>query len=191
MGIRTILLASTLAFAPLAAHADWEVDSAHQHIQFEVSHLGFSNTQGRFDSFSIAVEDFDPENIEAVKVSAVIDASSVATGHEPRDAHLNRADFLDTEEFPEIRFVSTGVTQTGDNTADVTGDLTMLGQTHEVTFEAMMHNIGPNPFNPEQQIAGFTVTGEIDRTEFGMGFGAPAIPAMIPVEINVDLINNG
>ncbi|MEO1541467.1 MAG: YceI family protein, partial [Pseudomonadota bacterium] len=86
-----------------------------------------------------------------------------------------------------ITFVSTGVEQTGDNTAVVTGDMTLLGETREVTFDAVLNNLGPNPFNPEKTIAGFTLNGEIDRTEFGMGFGAPAIGTVIPVTINIEM----
>ncbi|RED11139.1 YceI family protein [Pontivivens insulae] len=188
---RTLALTTALIAAPLAAQADWEVDPTHAHIEFEVSHLGFSKTQGQFDQFDISVSGFDPENIEAVSVTATINAASVNTGHEPRDAHLNRADFLGTDDYPEITFASTSVSQTGDNTATITGDLTLLGETREVTFDAVMNAIGPNPFNPGQQIAGFTVSGEVNRADFGMGFGVPAIPAEIPVEINIELVNNG
>ena len=191
MFIRTLAVTTALLAAPIAAQADWEVDPTHAHVEFEVSHLGFSKTQGQFDEFSIDVTGFDPENIEGVSVSATINAASVSTGHGPRDAHLNRADFLGTDSYPEITFTSTSVSETGENTATITGDLTMLGETREVTFDAVLNAIGPNPFNPSQQIAGFTVSGEVDRSEFGMGFGVPAIPAEIPVEINIELVNNG
>lgn len=185
MILRSLAIASTLAIATPAL-AEWQVDPSHTSVTFEVSHLGFSTISGDFGSVEPVVS-FDPENIEATEVSFTIDASSIDTGWAARDEHLNRADFLNTGEFPEITFVSTSVTQTGENTADVTGDLTMLGQTQEVTFAATLNQLAPFPFNPEMQIAGFTATGEVDRTAFGMGFGAPMIPAVIPVTVNLEL----
>ncbi|QPH54407.1 YceI family protein [Pontivivens ytuae] len=187
MSLRSLALATALTAAPFAAQA-WEVDMSHTQVTFEVSHLGFSTMSGRFTEFEPEVS-FDPEDIEATEISFVIDAASIDTGWKARDEHLNRSDFLNTGEYPEITFTSTSVTQTGENTADVTGDLTMLGQTQEVTFNATLNALGPFPFNPEMQIAGFTATADVDRTAFGMGFGAPAIPAVIPVTVNIELTN--
>ncbi|MEL6427158.1 MAG: YceI family protein [Pseudomonadota bacterium] len=187
MFLRSTVLAAALITAPFAATASaWTLDKSHAHITFSVSHLGFSDTQGAFREFEADIT-FDPEDISATEVSVTIDASSVDTFWEARDAHIRRADMLDVENHPTITFVSTGVEQTGDNTAVVTGDMTLLGETREVTFDAVLNNLGPNPFNPEKTIAGFTLNGEIDRTEFGMGFGAPAIGTVIPVTINIEM----
>ncbi|MEM6906049.1 MAG: YceI family protein, partial [Pseudomonadota bacterium] len=88
---------------------------------------------------------------------------------------------------PEITFESTSVTPTGADTADVTGNLTMIGETREVTLQATLNRMGPSPFNPDKTVAGFTVTGEIDRTEFGMNFAAPAVGTVIPVRIDLEM----
>ncbi|WP_185802681.1 YceI family protein [Pontivivens nitratireducens] len=187
MFLRRVSLATALTLAPLAAFAQWQADPSHTSVTFEVDHLGFSVLHGRFQNIDPVVS-FDPEDIEATEISVTIDASSVYSGWESRDEHLTQGDFLNAEEFPEITFVSTSVAQTGEDTADITGDLTMLGQTREVVFAATLNQIGPFPFNPEMQVAGFTATGSVDRTEFGMDFGAPVIPAVIPVTVNLEMI---
>lgn len=188
MTLRTIALASALTLAPLAAFADWQVDPSHTSVTFEVSHLGFSTLNGRFNAVQPEIT-FDPDNIAATEISFTIDATSIDTGWAERDGHLNGENFLNTSEHPQITFVSTSVAETGESTATVTGDLTLLGQTREVVFEATLNQLAPFPFNPDMQIAGFTATGEIDRTAFGMTFGAPVIPAVIPVTVNLELMS--
>ena len=185
--LRSILLASSLIAAPIAATAGpWTLDKSHAHVTFSVDHLGFSTTQGAFRSFDMEI-DFDPENIGATSVSATIDASSVDTFFAKRDDHIKSADFLDVGTHPTITFATTAVAQTGDNTADVTGDLTILGTTQAVTFQAELVKLGPSPFNPDLTVAGMRVTGEIDRAAFGVNYGVPAIGQVIPVEINFEM----
>ncbi len=185
--LKSLAFTAALALTPLAAvAAPWTVDKSHTQITFSVNHLGFSDTNGIFREFDADIS-FDPENIEATEVTFTIQADSIDTFWEARDTHVRNADFLNVSEHPEITFVSSEFTKTGDDTATVTGDLTILGTTQPVTFDAKLNKMGPNPFNPEVQVAGFELTGEIDRTEFGMGFGAPAIGTVIPVTINLEM----
>ncbi|MBB5515315.1 polyisoprenoid-binding protein YceI [Rubricella aquisinus] len=186
MLIRSLALTTALVSAPLAAQADWTLDPSHTSIMFSVNHLGFSDTIGFFESFDGDVT-FDANNIPATEVSFTIDAASINTLWEARDAHIRNADFLDVENHPAITFVSTSVEQTSDTTAIITGDMTLRGVTQEVTFDASLNQLAPNPFNPTQGVAGFTITGEVDRTAFGIDFGAPVIGAIIPVTINTEL----
>lgn len=173
--------------APIAASAaPWTIDPAHTSVDFSVNHLGFSNVQGTFREFSADV-DFDPENFAASKVSFVIQADSVDTGWAARDEHLRGSDFLDIENHGEITFQSTSVVETGPTTATVTGDLTIRGKTEPATFDATLNKLGPNPFAPDTQVAGMTLTGEVDRTLYGIDFGAPAIGAVLPVTINLEM----
>lgn len=183
---RSLLLASALAILPAAGHAEWALDPAHTSVLVTVGHLGFSDVTVAFREFEADVT-FDPEAIEATDVTFTIAAASVDSFWPERTAHLRTADFLDVESHPEITFVSTEVTSTGEDTATVAGDLTIRGTTRPVTFDATLNQVGPNPFMPDQEIAGFTLTGAIDRTEFGVDFGAPVISAVLPVTINVEL----
>jgi len=186
MSFRSLLLTSVIAVAPVPALANWTLDPSHTVVKFEVNHLGFSNVTGVFRDVEADVS-FDPEDISATEVSVTIDAASIDTLWEPRNEHVRSADFLDVESHPEITFVSTGVEATGENTAVITGDLTIRGETNPVSFDAVLNQIGENPFDPEQRIAGFTLTGEVDRTAYGIDFGAPVIGAVLPVTVDVEL----
>jgi len=188
MRLTHLILAGALALGvPAAADAiPYELDKSHAQITFSVGHLGFSNVNGIFREFDAEI-DFDEGRVEDTQVTVTIKAASVDTFWAERDKHIRNEDFLDVERYPEITFVSTRVVPTGADTADLIGNLTMLGQTREVTFQAKLNKIGPSPFDANKKIAGFTVTGQIDRTEFGMNFLVPAVSAVIPVEINLEM----
>ncbi len=188
MFLRALPVVAVLSAAPFAAAAqDWAVDPSHTSIFFEVDHLGFSTVTGTFREIAAEVA-FDPDDVAATTVEVTIDAASVDTFFAARDEHIRAADFLDVEAHPQITFVSKSVTLEGETEATVVGDLTMKGVTQEVTFAGTLNQIGANPFMPGQEIAGFTLTGEIDRTAFGIDFGAPVIGAVLPVTINVELV---
>ena len=173
------------AAAPLAAEP-WSLDKSHAAVTFSVDHLGFSAVQGVFREFDASV-DFDPENIEASSVEFTIQTASVDTFWAARDKHMKTGDFLDVENHPTITFKSASVAKLTDTTATVTGTLTMLGQSHEETFDVTLNKLGPSPFNKDLQVAGFVVTGEIDRTKYGMGYGAPAVGAVIPLRVDLEI----
>ena len=187
MRLSTLLLAATIATAPLAAQAaPYVLDKSHAHVTFEVGHVGFSTVHGQFRSFDADI-DFDPGNVEATKVSFEIDAASVDTFWEARDKHIRGKDFFDVKNHPKITFATTSVTPTGTETADVTGNLTLRGVTQPITLKAKLNKLGPSPFNPNQTIAGFTVPGEIDRTEFGVSYAAPAVSAIVPIQLELEM----
>lgn len=191
MMIRTIALGAALALAPATAFADWQLDPSHSAVVFQVEHMGFSTVTGVFPAVEADIQNFDPDNLEQASVEVTLDATAITTFWEARDEHIRSGDFLDVENYPEITFVSTGVEQTGDGTAEVTGDLTIKDVTKPVTLTAKINKIGESPVQPGTQVAGFTLTGEIDRTEFGIDAYAPAVGAVLPVTINVELNDKG
>jgi len=188
MTIMSATAAAALALAgpALAEPEPYVVDKSHAFVTFTVDHLGFSEVHGLFQEFEAEVM-LDPDAVESSSVRFVIDAASVNTFWPKRDEHIRGGDFLAVEEYPDIVFESTAITPTGGETADVTGNLTIRDVTREVTFEAVLNKIGPSPFDPDQTIAGFTATGVIDRTAFGVDYAAPAVGAMIPVTIQLEM----
>jgi polyisoprenoid-binding protein YceI len=182
-----LLAVLALLFALPAAAAPWKIDKAHTHITFSVDNLGFSFTQGRFENFDASI-DFDPENVEATEVTFTIDAKSIDTLSKARDRHLRSEAFLDVKNHPEIRFVSEKVRLIDENSAEITGQLTMKGVTREETFAAELIRIGPNPFAKDSDLAGFVVTGELDRTNFGVSYGAPAIGVKVPIRLDLQIM---
>ena len=188
MTIMSATAAAALALAgpALAEPEPYVVDKSHAFVTFTVDHLGFSEVHGLFQEFEAEVM-LDPDAVESASVRFVIDAASVNTFWPKRDAHIRGGDFLKVETYPEIVFESTTITPTGGESADVTGNLTIRDVTREVTFEAVLNKIGPSPFDPDETIAGFTATGVIDRTAFGVDYAAPAVGAMIPVTIQLEM----
>lgn len=163
---------------------DFVFDKAHTQILLEVDHLGFAPLTGQFLDFdgSLTIDQDAPENSA---VSVTIDAASIFTAHEARDAHLRNEDFLNVEAYPEITFVSTEIRQTGESTAEIVGDLTILGETREVILDTTLNNLAPHPFN-QNLTAGFSATTSFSRSDFGMTWGVPVIGDDVIVRINTE-----
>jgi polyisoprenoid-binding protein YceI len=111
----------------------WNIDPSHSTAEFTVRHLMITNVKGRFGTLS-GVVNYDPEKPAATTIEATIDATSIDTRDEKRDAHLKSADFFDVEKHPKLTFKSKKVTKTDDGFSAV-GDLTMRGVTKEITLE--------------------------------------------------------
>lgn len=150
-------------------------DLSHSSIIWKIKHLGLSDYTARFNDFE-AILDIDPNNPEAASLNVTIDPTSVATGYpftdrEDFDAKVSSDErLLNSNAFPEITFTSTNVTMTSGTTADVTGDLTMLGVSVpfmlDVTFNGAFEK---HPFSGRPML-GFSATGTLDRTDFGMTY---------------------
>ena len=112
----------------------YKIDPAHSSAQFTVRHMMITNVRGGFSSVQGAVT-FNPENPSDSSVEVVIDAASIKTMDEQRDAHLKSPDFLDVEKNPNITFKSKGVVPAGDGELSVTGDLAIHGVTKEVVLK--------------------------------------------------------
>jgi polyisoprenoid-binding protein YceI len=185
----TSLALAALFWLPLSAPVPAEpyvVDKSHAFVTFTADHLGFSTVHGLFRDFDAEI-DFDPSNAEATKLEFTVRTDSVETYNAARDDQLRSPAFFASDKFPEMVFRSTAVRPTGTDTAEITGMLTIRDVTKEINLQARLNRIGPSPFFPDITVAGFTVTGVIDRTEWGMTFGAPAIGAQIPIQIDLEM----
>jgi polyisoprenoid-binding protein YceI len=161
-------LAALLIFAcPLVAQAaTLEVDPAHTGVGFKVRHL-FTNVNGRFDRFEGTIA-FDPDAPEKTTIEGTIDAASIDTDNEKRDAHLRAADFFDVEKHPKITFESTKVTDVdrAKKTARLHGVLGIRGVEKPVVLEASFLGQGKDPWGNERY--GFHAETTIDRKDFGL-----------------------
>lgn len=147
------------------ANTKWQIDAAHSHVTFTVKHMMISKVRGSFGKFNAEVE-ADPENLSSASLKFTIDVNSIDTDSEDRDNHLRSADFFDTENHPEITFVSTSIQPDGDDEYKVTGDLTIKGETKSVTLEAEYEGRAKNPWG--QEVVAFSVDGKINRKDFGL-----------------------
>ena len=153
----------------IAANADpWKIDPVHSSAMFKIHHLGASMVYGAIPKISGTVDFAD--DLSSGSVDVTIGAEAVTTFNTARDNHLKGPDFFNTKEFPSITFKSTAWKKTGDHTADVTGDFTMLGKTQSMNVQVTHTGTGTNPQN-HKTIAGFETIFSIDRTKFGMNYG--------------------
>lgn len=181
------LVAAVLMLAGALRAAPYDIDYDHSSITFSASHLGFSRFHGRFGRFAGQI-DFDPDDVEATRVSFEIAAESFDTGSKIRDDNTKMfPDMLNVAAFPAITFVSTRVVKTSAETARVTGDLTIRTVTLPVSFDVRLNARGVTPLSRGKEVFGFTATGEVDRVAFGIGFAAPAVSGVIPVRIDLEI----
>jgi polyisoprenoid-binding protein YceI len=143
----------------------YTIDPAHSTAGFKVRHLMVSNVRGEFSGVTGTVV-IDAESPRNSKVEARIDASTIHTRDEQRDAHLKSADFLDIEKFPAITFVSTEVARAAGEWK-VTGDLTIHGVTKQVTLD--VEGLAPEAKDPWGNIkTGTAASTRINRKDFGL-----------------------
>lgn len=165
--------AFTTATSVRAEPVSYETDAAHTDILFFVSHFGYSNSFGSFGDFDIDLA-FDQENPENSTLSVVVRPISVETTVPALDEHLRKPDFFGVEVNPEVTFVATEIKVNGEKTGTVTGDLTMLGVTKPITLDVTFNRAAPHPINKRPAV-GFSATGTVKRTDFGMNTYAPAV----------------
>jgi polyisoprenoid-binding protein YceI len=165
--------AITAATSVRAEPVSYETDAAHTDILFFVSHFGYSNSFGSFGDFEIDLA-FDQANPENSTLSVVVRPISVDTTVPALDEHLRKPDFFGVEVNPEVTFVATEIKVNGEKTGTVTGDLTMLGVTKPITLDVTFNKAAPHPINKRPAV-GFSATGTVKRTDFGMDTYAPAI----------------
>ncbi len=148
----------------------YTIDPAHSGAQFTVRHMMITNVRGGFKKVTGTVV-FDRENPSASSVQAEIDAASITTNDDQRDAHLRSADFLDVEKFPKITFRSTGVEAEGDGEHKLAGELTIHGVTRPVTLR--VEGPGPESKDPWGNLrTGASATTKIKRSDFGLTWNA-------------------
>jgi polyisoprenoid-binding protein YceI len=148
----------------------WTIDKAHTRIGFSVKHMMVSTVHGEFKSYSGTIE-LDAQDLTRSRVSGEIEVASIDTGNSDRDNHLRANDFFDAPNHPTISFRSTRLERLSSDTFKVFGDLTIRGVTREVELEAEYAGQHKNPWGKTS--TGFTVTGTINRKDFGMDFNMP------------------
>lgn len=168
-----ITLSAALQGATSARAADYTIDPTHTHIVFMVNHLGFSNMIGLFTDMA-GTFSFDPANIGASKVKVTIKTNSLSTQFGPRDADLKGADWFNVTEFPEMNFTGTSYSKTDEHTGAITGNLTLLGVTKPATLHVTFNSAGLRATD-KKQTAGFSATGKLKRSDFGMKTYIPYI----------------
>lgn len=167
----------------------WSIDKDHAKLGFTVSHLLISDVEGWFKTFNAKVTS-SGEDFSNAAVEMTADVSSISTENKKRDKHLMSEDYFDATKFPLISFKGTTFKKVSETNYKVTGNLTMHGITKTIELDAIC-KMGMNPMN-KKVIAGFKITGKINRSDFGI---APSTSsAMVGDEVslvaNAEFIRN-
>ena len=142
----------------------WTIDPAHSTIEFVAKHMMITTVKGRFAELEGVVV-ADEENLADSSVEVTMQAASIDTRSEQRDAHLRSPDFLDVEAYPEVTFRSTDISGTKDE-FQLTGDLTIRGVTRPITLDVTFEGEGKDPWGGTR--ASFSAKGKFDRRDYGL-----------------------
>src|SRR6478609_2801405 len=166
----------------------WKVDPSHSEVQFQVRHLMISKVTGYFKSFKSEVETETEDFNTAKSIVFTAEIDSIDTNNEQRDAHLKSSDFFSMEEHAQVLFVGTKYEGNGSE-GKLHGDLTMKGVTKPLTVNVEFGGIANDPFG--QTKAGFTITGKINRKDFGISWGgiteAGAVVISDEIKLNAEI----
>jgi len=171
LSLAIIAFLSLAAFTASTVQQLWKSEKAHSEITFAINHMGISQVSGTLDDFAVTINSSKEDFSDAV-IELKAKASSINTRIEARDNHLKSADFFEAEKFPEIAFKSTKISPAGQNKYTLEGDLTIKGVTKSTTLDLTYNGTVKNPMNQAQN-AGFTLTGRIKRSDFGIGSKFP------------------
>ena len=146
--------------------ANFNLDPVHSGVNFSIQHLVISNVKGRFNDFTADITG-DFHDLSSLKGTFTVQANSIDTKVEDRDNHLKSEDFLNVEQYPEIKFEIISV-----DDRSVTGNVTIKDKTQKETFDLDYKGISLNPLN-NKNTAGLVITGELDREKYGVTFNQP------------------
>lgn len=171
-----------VAAAPVEAPVDvpagaYTIDQGHTSILFRVDHLGFSNYTARFKKATAQLQ-LDPNNLAASSVTVAVDTKSLETDYDTKVYDFNGMllgeEWLNAARHPEITFRSVSVEPTGARTMRINGELTLRGVTRPMILDARFNGgYRGHPMDPNARV-GFSATGVLNRSEFGLSTGIPA-----------------
>lgn len=188
----SLLLAFCLATSANIAKAEnWAfstAEDAHNMLMFKVSHQGFSNSMGFFTDFH-GVISLDENNLENSSVWAEINTNSVDMAQHEVWSNNTRNQFFDPENYSTMRFESTSVTDMGDGSMEIEGDLSIVGITKSITLDAKFNRIGQ--YMDVGPKAGFSATASLNRTDWGIDAILHLIPEQVDIVIEIEAFPEG
>jgi polyisoprenoid-binding protein YceI len=151
------------------ANTKWSLDPTHSELQFKIKHLMISTVTGQFNQFSATVET-EGDNFATAKVHFEAEVNSISTNNEQRDMHLKAADFFDAGQYPKVIFDGDRMERTGDDEFKLYGVITVRDVSKKLILNVEFGGITQDPWGNTR--SGFSVTGKINRHDFGISLGA-------------------
>ncbi|MCC7302103.1 MAG: YceI family protein [Bacteroidia bacterium] len=162
---------ATVAFTPATKTetVTWKIDTSHTKVAFSVTHMMISETTGKFKIYEGKVSSTGTD-FQNASVEFSVDVNSINTDDENRDKHLKSEDFFHAEKYPKMTFKSKSFKKEKGNNYKLTGDLTIRDVTKTVTFDVVHNGTVKSPWG--QEVAGFKLSGKINRVEYGLKWNA-------------------
>jgi polyisoprenoid-binding protein YceI len=179
-----VALMATVAIPAWAAET-YEVDTVHSYILFKIKHLDIGYSYGRFNGATGQLS-WDDANDSIAAVAVQVNAKDVDTDVAKRDEHLRSADFFNFEKFTTIGFQSTRVQKLAADSFEISGDLTLLGQTRPVTVAARQTGAGQDPWGKFRR--GFETEFTIKRSDWGMDFMLEGLSDAVTLTVSIEVI---
>ncbi len=186
----TAAIAILLVSFTVVSDSTWTYDNNHAKVGFSITHMMVSDVEGYFKKATATLTTTKEDFTDAV-VEMNADAASIFTDNDMRDGDLQSASYFDVAKYPVIAFKSTYFKKAkAANTYTVKGMLTMHGVTRPVTLTALARN-GTNPMS-KKTIAGFKITGAVNRLDFGIGSSTPEtiISNQVLINANAEFVKN-
>jgi polyisoprenoid-binding protein YceI len=180
------------ATIPQTVTGTWKIDRVHSHVGFAIKHMVVSTFRGSFDDYDGALS-VDEDGVPRLEGTVRVD--SIVVKDETLAAHLKAPDFFDSERYPELRFVSSGVHFGEAGELEVEGDLTIRDRTHRLVARGSV--TGPHIDIAGNDKLGVELEAIVDRREFGLEWNAPlpkggfALENDVKLEVALELVREG
>jgi len=173
----------------------WSIDQAHCELAFKVRHLMIAHVKGTFKIFDASIYT-NSTDFTTADVDLWIDPASISTGDSKRDEHLKSPEFFDVDKHKQITFTSSTIGKPGpDGTQALWGELTIIGITKNVNLNVLFGGLVKDPWGNEK--AGFTISGKINRSDWGLVWnaniesGGVMVSDEVMISCEIELINKG
>jgi len=182
-----LLLLSGISFA----QTEWAIDKSHSKVGFSVIHMLIAEVDGIFKNFDGKIVSND-DSFENASVSLTVDINSVYTDNEKRDNHLKSDDFFNAEKYPKMTFVGKKFSKVDDKNYELVGDLTIRDVTKEVKLDVVLNGLITDPWGNRR--AGFKLTGEVNRFDYGLKWntvmeaGGLVVSENVTIKADIELI---
>lgn len=183
---KRLLIAIVLAFSWSTAYAqNWQADLPHTEIRFEIKHI-LTTVSGYFNDYK-AVVSFDPEHLKNSAFDFTVNVKSIDTNNEKRDAHLNSPDFFDSDNYPEMRFVSKRISKLANGHYALEGLLTIKDVSKPIKTEFEYFPPHPHPMIKGKVVSGYATQFTLDRLDYNVGDGKFSKMGVVGQEVTVTI----
>ena len=172
----------------------WKIDNMHSQVQAKIKHLMVTTVTAGFGKFD-AVMETSKDDFTDAKITFEADAASITSGNEHRDNHLRSDDFFNAEKYPKLKFVSTAIKKIDNGHYKLDGQLTIRDNTKPISLDVAYGGTVNNPYG--MTVAGFDITGKLNRKEFGLKWyaateaGQIVVSDEVKLDITVEMVKQG